>query len=179
MTRTASWLACLALSCAIARAADAPIVQDQSHFEQAVRSNSPAPYYVLATIVDDVKQTRWTGCTTATLLEGAVHFEHALDYDAAGNEQVREILLSATDHAYHFSNPRALANLRVDAYGSDDLQRARAYLRAHGTAFLLSTDWAKIEDANKLNRVALACAIIEHGLAARMSEGTAETFAEP
>lgn len=169
----------LSLACIGARAAAVPPMQDQAHFGEAVESFSPAPYFVLVTVIDDTTQKSWTGCMPANLLKGAVHFEHGLDYDEAGVSQTREILLAAKDHVYHFSNPRALANIPMDAYGTDDLAQARAYLQAHGTAFLLSDDWDKIDAANKLNRTALACAIIERGLAARMSDGRGETYAEP
>jgi len=179
MGRAAKLAAFLSLMCLGARAANTPPVQDQAHFREAVESFSPSPYFMLVTVIDDTTQKSWTGCVPASLLKGAVHFERGLDYDEAGISQTREILLAAQDHVYHFSNPRALANIPMNTYGPDDLAQARAYLHAHGTAFLLSDDWDKIDAANKLNRTALACAIIEHGLAARMSDGRGETFAEP
>ena len=88
-------------------------------------------------------------------------------------------MLAAKDHTFHFANPKALAEIRMDAYAPTDLDRARVYLHAHGTAFLLASDWTKIDAANALNRTALACAIIEKGLAARMADGNGETYAEP
>lgn len=173
----AGWL--VAAIATVARGESANVVQDQAHFEAAIADASAAPYFVLVTIIDDKAGKSWTGCTIATALEGAVHAEYGLSYDGPAIARTRAILLAATDHVYHFANPKALEKLSMDAYDESELDRARAYLRAHGTAFLLSSDWDKIGAANKLNRTALGCAIIEKGLAARRSDGTAQTFAEP
>jgi hypothetical protein len=172
--------ACLASAAFCARAEPAAFVQDQAHFEAAVEDDgSSEPYFVYVTVVDDKAGKSWTGCAIMSALEGAVHAEYGLAFDGAGIERARAILLAAKDHTYHFANPTALAKIDMAAYQASELDRARAYLHAHGTAFLLGQDWDKIDAANKLNRTALACAIIEKGLAARSATGTAETFAEP
>jgi hypothetical protein len=162
-----------------AQAAGAPFVQDQAHYEQAVGAMSTAPYYVLVTLVDDTQKKSWTGCIPANVVMGAIHLELGIGYDAASLGRVRTVMFATKDRAFHFANPQALANVPMNTYTPADLDRARAYLRAHGTQFLLSSDWDKIDAANKLNRAALACAIIEKGLAARMADGNAETYAEP
>ncbi|HEX4862020.1 MAG TPA: hypothetical protein VFV07_12340 [Rhizomicrobium sp.] len=160
-------------------AARAGFVQDQAHYEQAVRDKTSAPYFVLVTLVDDTMKTSWTGCTLPAFVEGALDVEQGLANDDADMARDAQAMLVAKDHTFHFSNPKALAEIRMDAYAPSDLERARGYLHAHGTAFLLSSDWTKIDAANALNRTALACAIIEKGLAARMADGNGETYAEP
>ncbi len=167
------------LAAAPARAQDVHAVQDQAHYEQAVRDASTAPYFVLVTIVDDGAKKSWTGCTLPRFVESAIDAEHGSANDDEAIARGRQAMLDAKDHVFHFANPKALASVAMDAYAPGDLDRARAYLHAHGTAFLLSSDWEKIDAANKLNRTALACAVIEKGLAARMSDGTGEVFAEP
>jgi hypothetical protein len=180
MRRHISAFCCLAFSlAAAARAEPVSVLQDQAPFEAALSDASAAPYFVLVTIVDDRTGKSWTGCTVAPSLDGAIHAENNLAYDGTAIARARQIMLAAKDHVFHFSNPAALAKIPMDGYAPADLDRARAYLHAHGTAFLLTSDWDKIDAANKLNRTALACAIIEKGLAARRSDGTAETFAEP
>ena len=155
------------------------IVQDQAHYEQAIRDKTSAPYFILVGVVDDASGKSWTGCTLPEFVAGALDVERGKPNDDATMARDAEAMLAAKDHTFHFSNPKALAELHMDAYAPSDLDRARAYLHAHGTAFLLSTDWTKIHAANALNRTALACAIIEKGLAARMADGNGETFAEP
>ena len=167
------------LAVADARAQDIHFVQDQAHYEEAVRDMSTAPYFVLVTIVDEGAKTSWTGCTLPRFVESALDAEHGSANDDAAVARGQQAMLDAKDHMFHFASPRALASIPMDAYAPADLERARAYLHAHGTAFLLSSDWDKIGAANKLNRTALACAIIEKGLAAHMSDGTGEVFAEP
>jgi hypothetical protein len=179
MVRRTIAVLCFVPLMAAAGAAGAPFVQDQAHYEQAVSAMSTAPYFVLVTLVDDTKNKSWTGCVPANVVMGAIHIELGVGYDAPAIERVRTVMLTTNDRAFHFANPQALANLPMNTYTPADLDRARAYLRAHGTQFLLSSDWDKIDAANKLNRPALACAIIEKGLAARMADGNAETYAEP
>jgi len=162
-----------------ARAQDVHFVQDQAHYEAAVRDMSTAPYFVLVTVVDDAAKTSWTGCTLPRFVESALDAEHGSANDDAAMARAQQAMLDAKDHLFRFGNPKALASIPTGAYAPADLERARAYLHAHGAAFLLSSDWGKIDAANKLNRTALACAIIEKGLAARMSDGTGEVFAEP
>src|ERR1700733_8544652 len=169
MGRHAAAVLFIALGCTTARAGG--FVQDQAHYEQAVRDKTSAPYFVLVTIVDDAAKTSWTGCTLPEFVEGALDIEQGAANDDADMAHDAQTMLQAKDHTFHFSNPKALAELRMDASAPSDLERARAYLRAHGTAFLLSSDWAKIDAANALNRTALACAIIEKGFAARMADG--------
>jgi len=167
----------VALGCTAARAGG--FVQDQAHYEQAVRNKTSAPYFVLVSVVDDTAKTTWTGCTLPEFVEAALDIEQGLANDDADMARDARTMLDAKDHTFHFSNPKALAEIRMDAYAPSDLERARGYLHAHGTAFLLSSDWTKIDAANALNRTALACAIIEKGFAARMADGNGETFAEP
>jgi hypothetical protein len=167
----------VALAAAPARAAG--VVQDQAHYEQAVRDRTSAPYFILVNIVDDTTKTTWTGCTLPEFVEAALDVEQGLANDDADMARDARTMLDAKDHTFHFSNPKALAEIRMNAYAPSDLERARGYLHAHGTAFLLSSDWAKIDAANALNRTALACAIIEKGFAARMADGNGETYAEP
>jgi hypothetical protein len=154
------------------------IVQDQAHYEQAVRNKTSAPYFILIDVVD-ASGKNWTGCTLPEFVAVALDIERGAQNDDADMARDTQAMLDAKDHKFHFSNPKALAALRMDAYGPSDLERARDYLHAHGTAFLLSSDWTKIHAANALNRTALACAIIEKGLAPRMADGNGETFAEP
>jgi hypothetical protein len=177
MGRHAVVILFIALGCTAARANG--VAQDRAHYEQAIREKTSAPYFILVTVVDDTTKTSWTGCTLPEFLAGALDAERGQPNDDADMARDDQAMLDAKDHAFHFSNPKALAEIRMDAYTPADLERARAYLRTHGTAFLLSSDWTKIDAANALNRTALACAIIEKGLAARMADGNGETFAEP
>jgi hypothetical protein len=167
------------LAIAPARGQDVHFVQDQAHYEEAVRDMSTAPYFVLVTVIDDGAKTSWTGCTLPRFIESAIDAEHGSANDDAAIARGQQAMLDAKDHVFRFANPKALSDVAMDVYAPGDLESARAYLHAHGTAFLLSSDWGKIDAANKLNRTALACAIVEKGLAARLSDGTGEVFAEP
>jgi hypothetical protein len=155
------------------------VVQDQAHYEQAIRDRTGAPYFILIDAIDDTSGKTWSGCTLPSFVRAALDIEHGRPHDDAQMAHDSDAMIAAKDHSFHFANPKALAELRMDAYAPDDLDRARVYLHAHGTAFLLASDWTKIDAANALNRTALACAIIEKGLAARMADGNGETFAEP
>lgn len=155
------------------------VAQDQAHYEQAIRDRTSAPYFILIDAVDDASGKTWSGCTLPSFLRAALDVERGQPHDDAQMTRDTDAMLAAKDHTFHFANPKALAEIRMDAYAPADLDRARAYLHAHGTAFLLASDWTKIDAANALNRTALACAVIEKGLAARMADGNGETYAEP
>ncbi len=168
------------LAAAPAPAQDVHFVQDQAHYEAAVHDMSTAPYFVLVTIVDDGARKSWTGCTLP-------RFRRERDRRRAWKRQRRRRDRArpagdagCEDHVFHFANPRALSSIAMDAYAPGDLDRARAYLHAHGTGVppvvRLGQD-RRGEQAQ--TATALACAIIERGLAAHMSDGTGEVFAEP
>jgi hypothetical protein len=153
--------------------------QHQARFERAVRDDSTAPYFVLVTIVDDTTNASWTGCTLANSVKGAIHIERNIPYDEASVAHVERIMLTSKDHVFHFSKTKTLGNIPTETYGRSDLMRARAYLRVHGTAFLLSDDYEAIGQANQINHAALACAIIERGLSARQGDVAPIVSAEP
>lgn len=173
---------CFALfaAAAWARAGAPEFVQDQAHFEAAVRDASTAPFFVHATIVDDRSATSWTGCVLANFIKGAIHIERDLGYDDRSSDRAERILIESTDHVFHFSKAKALENIAMKTYTTGDLERARAYLHRRGGAFLTAPGWAGINDANaKLNRTALACAIIERGFGARSTDRSAQTVPVP
>src|SRR5579862_5787714 len=71
----------IALGCTAARAGG--FVQDQAHYEQAVRDKTSAPYFVLVTVVNDAAKTSWTGCTLPEFVEGALDIEQGAANDDA------------------------------------------------------------------------------------------------
>jgi TonB family protein len=93
--------------------------QSQAAFETAIKDHSTSPYIVLITVVDDRTGQTSTGCSTANLLRGAIYIEQWGRIDGtvtpedrrARFAEVGSIALENTDHVFHFSNERALANI--------------------------------------------------------------------
>lgn len=172
----------LAAQLALAGVASAGITsafQDQAHFQAAVVPEEDMGNgnifvsttdlnFVLLTVVDERTGNSWTGCTPAQYLEGAVHIENHLDYDAVSLERGHKIILSNASHVFHFSKSKALENIPTDAYDASDLKRAREFIETHGVASLEDGgSRSKIGvEAAALNQFALACAIIEKGYSA-------------
>ena len=173
--------ASLAAPAAPTAAQEATFVQDQTHFEKAVRdaiyTPSTAPYYVFITIVDDRSGKRWRGCQPATLLIGAIDKQQRLGVSTKENEHALGILLGNKTHEFHFSEPFALGNLPTDLYNKSDLRRARDFLHDHGPQAFAGQFPVQ---AYRLNRDALACAIIEAGWSARVYDDAGSlVVAEP
>jgi hypothetical protein len=155
-------------------------MQDEKHFKTAVLDHSTSPYFVLVTIVDDRTGQSRTGCTEANFVLGAIHLELNLAHDSASIERADQIALQNADHVFHFSKQKALDNVAF-RYTQTDLERARDFIRSHGTKWLLGTPVAAQQAA--LGSLqwsdAFACAIIEEGLSARMVDMTGQIVAEP
>jgi hypothetical protein len=160
--------------------AEVPI-QSKASFEAAVGNESTAPLYVAVTVVDDASQASRSTCTTANLLKGAVHLEHGIAYNPAGQKEVQRIILSATDHIFHFTKPGALANIPV-FYSQDDLAHVRAQLQGISVAGLrvgfssrgpLHSIYNEMPfQRRNAYRDATACALIERGLSPGMGDIT-------
>jgi hypothetical protein len=80
---------------------------------------------------------------------------------------------------FHFSNPKALANVAFQ-YSQEDLDRVSDLVRVKGIEGAMTT--LRAEDPISRDRrfsTALACVLIENGLAARRGDIPSDIFAEP
>jgi len=157
----------------------AALAQDHEHFTKAIMTQSTSPYVVLITIVDDRTGQSRSGCTSAPFLLGAIHREMNLPYDLPSIKSAEQIALGNTAHVFHFSKQDALDNVAF-SYSDRDLDRARDILRSVGVGSLTRLDLEKRRVFGPLQwSHALACAVIEHGLSARITDITGQVIAEP
>ena len=130
-----SFLATAALAYALVHSALAKEAFDCC--AKAIANESTAPSYVLITIVNDNTESRQTICTLATFFEGAIHSQYHLPYTMAGLQKGRQIALANKDRVYHFSELRALKNLRV-RYTPQGLAQMRQQLSEYSTAEIVA-----------------------------------------
>jgi len=155
-------------------AQSAEFVQDQSHFEAAIRNESLEPFFVYVTIVDDRSGESRTGCVEGSFLKGAIHKELDLSYDPASIERVAQIALSNSAHVFHFSNPKALNNVPF-RYIEEELEQVRGLVRDMGLHGLFDAVRAQDPKLGKLLwSPALACVFVENGLTAGVEELSGE-----
>lgn len=187
-TQRAVYCLLLIYSLATARAEDNTPLQSQASFEAAVRNYSASPSYVSITVVDDMSGKTWSGCTIASLLEGAIHREYNLGYDTQGMKKAEEILLKSKDRVFHFSKPSALENIPF-SFSKEDLEEVRKKLSefnvqqlregfsAHGKLHSLY----RVEPWKRRSalRDAVACALIERGLSPGIADLTGQIWIAP
>lgn len=83
--------------------------------------------FVLVTVRYPANGTQRRICTMSTFLEGAVHIEHRLDYDTAGNKRADQIAINHWDRVISFSRPKAFENIKP-RYTSQQLSEIRKKL---------------------------------------------------
>jgi hypothetical protein len=93
--------------------------------------------YVLITICDRKTGTDRIVCTGANFLSGAIHMEHHLPYDLAGQRKEFEVAMHASGRRFCFRSRKAAANLGVD-YSPDTLADVRRRLAHMSRAQLLA-----------------------------------------
>lgn len=74
--------------------------------------DSTSPFYLLFTLNDPKTGADRVVCTVGSGLVGAVHFEHHLDIDEAGQKAARQIALTTPVHRFTFTSRKALRNVR-------------------------------------------------------------------
>lgn len=175
------------LVAAVAADSSAPI-QSQASFAAAVRNHSTAPSYVLITIVDDTTHRERSTCTTSNLLLGAIHLEHGLAYDKRGEEEAERLTLSNRDHLFHFSKPKALANIPF-SFSEADRKAIRARLAPlsidelrsgfSGSGELHSIYRVTPREKHQAYRDATACVLIERGLSPGQGDRSDQLWLTP
>jgi hypothetical protein len=139
MTRTL--VALLLISVATARAESG---YTQRMFRRAMFKDNLAvsgvmglsPLYVLFTLRDAHGRER-TVSTASSFLYGAIHMQHRLAYDTAGQRRAFEIAMSAPNRAFTFTNRKAVANV-TPSYSDEQVARVREQLAKKSRAQLRS-----------------------------------------
>lgn len=119
---------------AFARTSDAAGYTDQM-FRRAMAEDNFAvsgsftmsPLYVLVTLCDAAGRPERVGCVAANFLSGAIHIEHALGYDAAGEKKAYQIAIAQRDRVFCFKKVRARNNVSV-RYTRSQLAEVRRQL---------------------------------------------------
>lgn len=159
---------------------DRPVtVQSRESYEAAIRNGSTSPSYVLISLVRAYTGQARPVCTTANFLLGAIHREFGLEYGPADVSKAAEIALASHDHTFLFRQPAAIANIPI-SYSDDDLAAARKFLAPIPTDELtikFSSLFEKFRlPTDGYNRDAIACALIERGLAPRLSDRSNQVY---
>lgn len=100
-------------------------------------SFSTAPLYVLITVCQRDSGVDRLVAVTANLLGGAIHMEHHLPYDVAGERREFEIAMAQPNRRFCFHSRKAAGNIPVD-YSPAILAEARRRLVHISTAQLRS-----------------------------------------
>jgi hypothetical protein len=93
-----------------------------------------SPLYVLITLRDAVGHERRV-CTASSFLDGAIHMQHRLSYDTAGQRRGFEIAMSAPNRVFTFTNRKAVANVQP-VYTEKQIARVRERLAPKSRAEL-------------------------------------------
>ena len=114
-------------------------VQDQAHYENALRDESSSPHFVFITVIDDRSGQSQEGCRRAPFVLGAIHREMNLPYDIPSIEKAVQIAVSNRAHVFHFSKQDALDNVAL-RYTPEEFERARDLVNTVGTAPAMTID---------------------------------------
>jgi hypothetical protein len=156
--------------------------QSAESFEAAIHNRSTSQSFVLITVVNDATGQATTGCTMAPFLLGAIHMEHGLAFDEAGNTNAVNMAIATANHVFHFSRPDALENVSF-RYSPAELEAARRrvqpltdqQLREGLAVYRGSLQPTALGGA----REALACALVERGLSVRLADRSGEVILDP
>lgn len=102
-------LVLLLINCATASAASK---YTDRMFRRAVVEDSTSPFYLLFTLHDPKTGADRVVCSVGSGLVGAIHFEHHLDFDDAGQKAARQIALTMPGHRFTFTSRKALRNVQ-------------------------------------------------------------------
>jgi hypothetical protein len=130
-------LAMLVSSCAQPRPVAVESRYTSAMFVRALENESPAPDFVLITVVDARDGTSRIICTEAPFLKGALHKEFDIPYDEAGEHRVHQLALETSDRVFRFSKPEALANVRPH-YTPRELDTIRVSIAEKSTPSFLT-----------------------------------------
>lgn len=87
-----------------------------------------SPLYVLITVCDASDGARRLVCVPANYLSGAIHMEHRLPYDTAGQRKEYQIATAQRDRVFCFTKRKARKNILV-RYSPSQLMEVRRQLR--------------------------------------------------
>ncbi len=142
---------------------------------------STSALYVLITICDPKAERDRTVCTTANLLSGAIHMEHRLAYDLAGERKEFEIATHAPARRFCFRSRKAAANLGIgytpatlkevrDRLARMSIAQLRAEVDRQGT--MQETAWWHTEKYQQ----AVAHVLLERGILVGQADITGALF---
>jgi hypothetical protein len=144
-------------------------------FRKAVVEDSTSPFYLLFTLHDPKTGADRVICTVGNGLVGAIHFEHHLDFDEAGQKTARQIALTTPGHRFTFTSRKALHTVRP-YYSERVLDEVRLLVARLSPAQLkrlnpLSGIYnKKDQDAYNAYREATAHAMLERGVLVYMDD---------
>ncbi|MQQ99765.1 hypothetical protein [Glaciimonas soli] len=155
-------------------------LQTESSFKSAVENSSE---YAIFTVIDDRTGHSRTGCACTNFLRGAFHIEYEIGYTSEESKKVVTLILSHTDRTYHFTNPKAIANIPF-YYSEKDVETARSRLEGMSNQqlrefvsskgdleSLRQTASGSMENHNA-RRDSTICALIERGFSAGTGDRT-------
>ncbi|MCW3062461.1 MAG: hypothetical protein JWQ02_4282 [Capsulimonas sp.] len=102
-------------------------------FAWAVNDQSTGSYYVLITIADDNTGQSRKCCVATKFLVGAMMSERHLDYSNGNEAKVRHTIIINQARAFHFSNTKALDNVRP-RYSEELLSAVRRRMAQYSDA---------------------------------------------
>lgn len=153
--------------------------QSQSSFETAIRNRSTSPSYVLISVAGGGTGQLKPVSTTANFLLGAIHHEYVPGYRPADSSKATEIALGNREHTFRFHEKAALDNVRPQ-YSDNELAAAQALLAPLSTDALrakFSSLYSQLRlPTDGYNRDAMACALVERGLSARLSDRSRQVY---
>lgn len=145
------------------------IPQPASTYEYSLTHLTTSPYYIKIAVTDLNKNVRFSTCTPAPFLLGAIHFQTALPYTKQGIDDALNIAVSQRDHEFSFDSEKAIRNI-TPKYSAEQLLHAREKYGAYDTKLLREMFSTKSGGGEirfgpsfAAERDAVACILIERG----------------
>ena len=158
--------------------------QEDSAFAKAIEDQSTSPYFVKIKMVDSSDNREFTTCVTANLLKGAIHIEQGFPYSDEGTSAAEMYAISNQEHAFIFRSLSALQNMPWHPSGAElsEAQAIAATVSDQDLTTSLSSGRLLqhySEHPRRQERMAaLACALIDRGLAPRLADMTGSLYVE-
>ena len=159
-------------------------VTNNSAFAKAIQDQSTSPYFVKIQVLDSRANRKFTTCVTSNLFQGALHIERGLPYSDSGVSAVERFAISNQDQIFTFRSPSALQNMPRPP-SATELSTARALGANLSDEALTNSvesgarkDYYTDNSRYRERMAAVACALIDRGLAPRLADITGSLYVE-
>ena len=159
-------------------------LQENSAFSKAIKDQSSSPYFIKIQVLDSTANRRFTTCVTSNLFQGALHIEQSLPYGDGGTSAVERFAISNQKNVFTFGSPAALQNMPWPPTAAELSEARDLAANLSGEALISSAEGGELRDyytgslRYRERMAAVACALIDRGLAPRLADMTGSLYVE-